>query len=134
MYKKEKMITVLFLRRFYLLFLNVDEKIERGMLYKDNRPLKHDYVMAAQIKDPNRGCSASICSHCREPIVFCMAQCPSCGYALIDAQGMPTIANWKRLDNVSKVRAVYVGFRAMVKNINSGDGWKVPQISLADIN
>ncbi|MCK4670831.1 MAG: hypothetical protein KAT43_06520 [Nanoarchaeota archaeon] len=61
-----------------------EERIKQGRLYR----YKDESVFAAQIQDLRRGCSASVCSNCDEPIAFCNYECPVCNYELIGVHGM----------------------------------------------
>lgn len=55
------------------------EKIANGRLFKAPERFTGDTgVYSAQVKDPKKGCSASICTNCNTPIAFSNYTCDAC--------------------------------------------------------
>jgi len=98
----------------------VEKRIKQGRLYKD----KNGNIFAAQIRDPDRGCSASICSNCDEPIVFCNYICETCSYELIGAHGMVNLYLWKRLKPKKRAEVLQTAHELMVKDIEQRGDWR----------
>ena len=88
-------------------------KLKQAKLFK----APDGVIMAAQIRDPETGCSASICSNCFAKIAFCDTTCDSCGYELINAHGMPDVETWRAHITKFKQTALTVGFHRMVEAI-----------------
>jgi len=76
------------------------ERVVLGKLFADGV-----YIFSAQIDDPKRGCSASICSNCDEPIAYCDTECGVCDYELI--QGLPRFEEWVELTSQEKRNLVW---------------------------
>jgi hypothetical protein len=74
--------------------LNVKlEKQEKlGLVYFNER------FYAGSVQDWRVGCSASMCTSCKEPVAFGNAQCPNCQLPLLMAYHMPNIKNWSGLN------------------------------------
>jgi len=74
---------------------------------KTNRLFQvRQWTMAAQIIQPHRGCSASICSNCYEPTGFCENRCCNCGYLFVGPFEMPTVQEWDKMKPQEKIRKV----------------------------
>ena len=97
----------------------VKERIEQGKLY-----FHREGVFAAQIKDPTHGRTASVCSNCDEPLAFIDFKCRTCDHELIDAVGMPTIAEWKELTPDQKQVKLEHGFIDMFSNVRVDGDWR----------
>lgn len=65
-----------------------------------------DYIFPAQLRDSKRGCSASICSNCYEPIAYSVEKCPCCHFELIGPFGFPEIESWQKMTKDEKRRLV----------------------------
>ena len=81
-------------------------------------------VFAGSIEDPERGCSASLCTNCYEPIAFRDVECIVCGYELIHHNGMPVLSEWGSLDSKGKISAMGIAYRIMVSDINLRGDWR----------
>jgi len=81
--------------------LPVQARISAGRLF-----LLLDEVYAAQIPDPKRGCSASLCTNCAEPVAFCDQKCSNCGMEFIGPFGFPNLFKWNRLTLPEKRKSV----------------------------
>ena len=116
-------------RMLYLMELKTDEeRIESARLYKNN----NGELFAAQLKDPKRGCSASICSNCYEPNAFADYKCEVCDHELIQAHGMPDIEDWEILKLGGKLSYLKNGYMVMARNIKQNDygDWRGQSSSL----
>jgi hypothetical protein len=85
---------------------------------------KREDVFAAQIRDSKRGCSASICSNCDEPIAYCHYTCRVCNYELIGASHMPEIEKWDKMDLDEKWFALDNGYDYMIADIRQRGDWR----------
>ena len=65
-----------------------------------------DNIFPAQIRDSKRGCSASICTNCFEPIAYSTQKCRCCNFELIGPFGFPEIEVWQKLSEFEKRRLV----------------------------
>lgn len=81
-------------------------------------------ILAAQLQDPKRGCSASVCTNCDEPIAFCNYTCPACEYNLIGAHGMPTVEEWNNKDIQERLIGLAEGYTDMIRDIRSRGDWR----------
>jgi len=100
--------------------LTIDNRIKIGRLYADNTD-----TFAAQLKDPKRGCSASVCTNCDEPNAYCYVVCDVCDYEMIGAHGMPTVEEWRKMEDHKKVQSLHKGYGLMVKGISErGGDWR----------
>ena len=59
--------------------LSVEDRIKAQRLFEEGLR-----VSAAQYQTPKKGCSASICSNCYEPVAFCDKLCVNCHYPFIE--------------------------------------------------
>ncbi|MEK6835071.1 MAG: hypothetical protein AABX61_02295 [Nanoarchaeota archaeon] len=94
-----------------------EERINSAMLYRN----KNNEIFATQLRDPKRGCSASVCSNCYEPNAFADYKCDVCNYELIQAHEMPTIEEWLNSNLGTKFRMLQDGYMRMTKNIIESD-------------
>ena len=94
-------------------------KPNQGKLY-----FHREGIFAAQIRDPRRGISASICSNCDEPVIFIDYKCRTCGYDLIDGKDMPTISEWNELSPAKKNEKLESGFIDMFERIKAEGDWR----------
>lgn len=116
----------------YLMVPETDEeRIKSAMLYKN----KSNEVFAAQLKDPKRGCSASICSNCYEPNAFSSYKCDMCNHELIQVHKMPTIEEWLNSNLETKAEMLKIGYNKMIEEIvkNRGD-WRSSNSTLNRFN
>lgn len=85
-------------------------RINNGQLFK----VLND-IYAANIPDSRRGCSASICSNCSEPVAYCYQNCPCCKNQFVgpftDFGWLPEIAAWRTLDIESKQYTINETFK-----------------------
>lgn len=78
--------------------LSLSEELpERARISAGRLFLLLDEVYAAQIPDPKRGCSASLCTNCAEPVAFCHQKCSTCGMEFIGPFGFPDLTKWNKL-------------------------------------
>jgi len=99
---------------------DVDTRIKDAHLYIDSWGNK----FAAQLRDPKRGCSASICTNCNEPIAFCDYTCDTCNYELIGAHGMPKVEDWNKMDVALKITLLKIGYTEMIEDIRQRGDWR----------
>lgn len=97
----------------------IEERIRLGKLFSDG-----SHTFAAQLMDPKRGCSASLCSNCDEPIAFCDTTCKTCSYELIGAHAMPTVEDWERLTPELKTLKMRYGYGHMIGDIACRGDWR----------
>jgi len=69
-------------------------------------------VFPAQIRDSKRGCSASICTNCFEPIAYSTEKCPNCKFEVIGPFGFPQIEVWQTLTNRQKIALIENVYRS----------------------
>jgi len=81
-------------------------------------------IFSAQATDPKRGCSASVCINCYEPIAFCDYTCPTCEYDLISSTNMPTIEDWEAMSVRDREQVLHVAYSQMVSTISSRGDWR----------
>lgn len=67
-----------------------------------SKTFKIELEVVAQIPDPTRGCSASICSNCQEKVAYCHARCNGCDMPFIGPFGFPPIQEWDQLTDQEK--------------------------------
>lgn len=103
----------------------VEERLTSAKLYSDGTSL-----YAAQLRDPKRGCSSSICTNCDEPIVFRDYECNVCDHELIGAYGLPRIEEWDTMDFPLRIKSLKRGYDSMVKDILKRGDWRSPSSSL----
>jgi hypothetical protein len=96
------------------------ERIEQAKLFSNEA----GELFAAQLKDPKRGCSASICTNCDEPIAFGHYKCGICNYELIGAHGMPTVESWNRMSVSRRLWALSDGYHHMRIDIIQRGDWR----------
>jgi hypothetical protein len=97
----------------------IEQRVKTAKLFT------HDnHFYGAQLKDPKRGCSSSVCSNCDEPIVYSDVKCKTCNYELIGAHGMPTIEEWEKMTSDLKILKMEEGFRHMVRDITCRGDWR----------
>jgi len=65
-----------------------------------------DDIFPIQIRDSKRGCSASICSNCFEPIAYSTEKCRCCQFETVGPFGFPEIEEWQKLIDYDKRRLV----------------------------
>ena len=103
-----------------------EERLGLAKLYKS----KYNEIFAAQLKDPKRGCSASVCTNCDEPNAFADYKCNICGYELIQARGMPILEEFKEASATEKYKMLSNGYSTMVKRIIESGDWRSGSSSL----
>jgi len=97
----------------------VEARLRQAKLFNDG-----SWTYAAQIRDPKRGCSASVCSNCDEPLAFADYKCKVCNYELIGAHGMPTMKEWKNMDLEQKLQSLKEGYTHMRVDIHNRGDWR----------
>ena len=108
-----------------------EERLKSGLLYRTS----FNVVMAGSIPDNRRGCSASVCSNCAEPIAYCHAICAVCSYPLIGPHGYyhRQYEDFLQLATVSRISLHDDAFGRMSDDIlasGRGRAWNDPHIEL----
>lgn len=96
-----------------------EERIASAKLYSDELN-----IFSAQLQDPKRGCSASLCTNCDEPIAFCDYTCPTCNYELIGAHNMPTVEKWLDIGLPQRLGALEWSYTQMMHDISQRGDWR----------
>lgn len=74
------------------------EQIDRESRVKNGRLfVVSSQIFPVSIRDSKRGCSASICSNCFEPIAYATMECSCCKMELVGPFGFPEIEEWRGL-------------------------------------
>lgn len=95
------------------------ERVSLARLYSDGEDF-----FSAQVRDPKRGCSASVCTNCDEPIAYCHYECGVCGYELIGAHGMPTVEEWEEMNIGQRKESQEIGYNYMIRDIRRRGDWR----------
>jgi hypothetical protein len=62
---------------------------------------------AIQLRHPERGCSASLCSNCLEPVAFADQLCQNCGLTFIGPFYTPNRKEWDQMTEGQRLRMVF---------------------------
>lgn len=81
--------------------ISIEQRVKDLRLF-----ISGDDIFPAQIRDSKRGCSASICTNCFEPIAYAVEKCRCCQFEVIGPFGFPEIEVWQKISNYGKRRLV----------------------------
>lgn len=77
--------------------ISFEQRRASGRIFIINRKM-----FAVALRQKRRGCSASVCGNCHEPVAFADGSCPNCQLPFIGPFGMPELDEWERMSPRAK--------------------------------
>lgn len=81
--------------------VSLEDRLERQRLFSIAGE-----TCAVQVRHPERGCSASLCSNCDEPSAFADQECRNCGFGFIGPFDTPSKDRWDVMSSDERTQVV----------------------------